>query len=400
MAIQEAAGDGIRSERRQAAFLYDPRFRGAAYQVLLVVLVVWIAYVAVSNAYENLRQAQIASGFGFLTETAGFSIAQKLIPYSEVSSYGRAFLIGLLNTLLVAVIGIVFATVFGFIIGVARLSSNFVIRSLATVYVELTRNIPLLLQLFFWYFAVLASLPSPRNSIDLPFGFFLSTRGLAMPKAVLSPGWQIVLVLFLVSLVCAFVLARWARARQMRTGQQFPSFLAGFGLIVGTTFLALLVTGFPISFQVPELTGFNFSGGVGVIPEFVALLVALSIYTAGFIAEIVRAGILAVSHGQTEASYSLGLRANPTLRLVIVPQALRVIIPPLTSQYLNLTKNSSLAVAIGYPDFFQVFAGTVLNQTGQAIEVIAMTMGVYLTISLLTSAFMNWYNRRVALVER
>ena len=401
MAVRDmAAPDLADRELPRASILYDPKVRGAVYQIALLLLILWMAYGAVTNAYENLRQQQIASGFSFLNETAGFSVSQALIPYSEVSSYGRAFFVGLLNTLLVAALGIFFATVIGFIIGVSRLSSNWIIRALATAYVELIRNIPLLLQLFFWYFAVLASLPNPRNSVDLPLGFFLNTRGLAIPSPSLSPGWQIVVVLFLAAAVGALLLGRWARARQMRTGQQFPSILAGLGLIIGVTALALVATGFPVSFQIPELRGFNFVGGVALQPELVALLIGLSVYTASFIAEIVRAGILAVSHGQTEAAYSLGLRANPTLRLVVVPQALRVIIPPLTSQYLNLTKNSSLAVAIGYPDLFQVFAGTVLNQTGQAIEVIAITMAVYLTLSLLTSAFMNWYNRRVALVER
>ena len=400
MAVQDSAERYVPSEQPRASFLYNPRVRGLAWQIVLTLLVLWVAYAAATNAYENLRQQQIASGFGFLDEVAGFSISQALIPYTSVSSYGRAFIVGLLNTLLVAAIGIVFATLIGFIVGIARLSTNWVIRSLATCYVELIRNIPLLLQLFFWYFAVLASLPSPRNSLDLPFGFFLNTRGLSMPTPVLLPGWRVVVILFLAAVIGAILLGRWSYARQMRTGQQFPSFFAGLGLIVGVTIVALLVTGIPIRFEVPVLQGFNFVGGVAILPELVALLLALSIYTAAFIAEIVRAGILAVSHGQTEAAYSLGLQANPTLRLVVIPQALRVIIPPLTSQYLNLTKNSSLAVAIGYPDLFQVFAGTVLNQTGQAIEVIAITMAVYLTISLTTSAAMNWYNRRIALVER
>ncbi len=384
----------------RVAWYNDPRIRGLIYQALLVAVVAFLLYEAISNAAENLRRANIASGFGFLNATAGFSINQKLIEYSETSTYGRAFLVGLLNTLIVAAIGILLATILGFIIGIARLSRNFIINRMAYVYVEVVRNLPLLLQLLFWYNAVLTPLPAPRNSIELPGGIFLNNRGIVMPTPVLESAMAIVAAVFLAGVVTAFAYRSWARRRQLETGMQYPVFRVALLLVIGLPALALVLTGFPISFEVPELRGFNFAGGTPIYPEFFALLIGLVTYTAAFIAEIVRAGILAVSHGQTEAGAALGFRQGKILRLIVIPQAMRVIIPPLTSQYLNLTKNSSLAVAIGYPDLVQVFAGTVLNQTGQAVEVILITMGVYLTISLVTSAFMNWYNRRVALTER
>ena len=292
----------------------------------------------------------------------------------------------------------------GFLLGVARLSRNWLIAKLATVYVETFRNIPLLLQILFWYHAVLKPLPSPRGSLAISDAFFLNNRGLYVPSPIPAASFWIVLLVLAAGIVATVWIARWAKARQAATGEQFPVFRYGVGLIVGAPIVVFvlisLVAEVPLTFDLPKLTGFNFTGGVVVIPEFIAMLIALSVYTAAFIAEIVRAGIQSVSHGQTEASYALGLRPGPTLNLVIIPQALRVIIPPLTSQYLNLTKNSSLAVAIAYPDLTAVFAGTVLNQTGQAVEIIGITMAVYLSISLLTSAYMNWYNARKALVER
>ncbi|MGD9894523.1 MAG: amino acid ABC transporter permease, partial [Dehalococcoidia bacterium] len=341
----------------------------------------------------------IAGGFGFLDVTAGFGIISTLIPYSETSSYGRALVVGLLNTLLVAGMGVVLATILGTVVGIARLSNNWVISKIATVYVEILRNIPLLLQIFFWYFAVLRTVPNPRNSIEIPGSIFLNNRGLFAPRPVFESGSGIIGIAALVAIVAWFAIGSWARKRQEATGEQFPVFLTGLGLLIGLPLLAFLVSGMPVSLEFPELKGFNFIGGMKITPEFVGLLLALTAYTAAFIAEIVRAGILAVSHGQTEASHALGLRQGQNLRLVVIPQALRVIIPPLTSQYLNLTKNSSLAVAIAYPDLVSV-GGTVLNQTGQAVEVIAIWMAVYLSISLVTSAFMNWYNARIALIER
>jgi general L-amino acid transport system permease protein len=384
----------------RVAFYNDPKLRGIFYQIVLFVVVLWLGYEFVVNARDNLRAAKIATGFGFLDNTAGFSINQTLIPYTESDTYGRVFVVGLLNTLLVAVIGIVLATVLGFVVGISRLSSNWLLQRLAGGYVELIRNLPLLFQILFWYLAVLAALPGPRQSFSIFGEVFINNRGLFIPRPLYVDGFGLVAAAFLLAVVASIFLRIWARRRQEATGQQFPVFWTSLGLIVGLTFIAMAAMGFPISFEKPVLRGFNFAGGIRVIPEFVALLIALVTYTAAFIAEIVRAGILAVSHGQTEAAYSLGLRPGHTLRLVVVPQALRVIIPPLTSQYLNLTKNSSLAVGIGYPDLFAVFAGTTLNQTGQAIEIIAITMAVYLLISLITSALMNWYNARVRLVER
>jgi len=384
----------------RVAFYNDPRFRGIFYQLALFLVVLWLGYEFVSNARDNLRAARIATGLGFLDNTAGFSINQTLIPYTESDTYARVFLVGLLNTLLVAVIGIVLATILGFVVGIARLSPNWLLQRIAGAYVELIRNLPLLFQILFWYLAVLGALPGPRQSYSLFGEVFLSNRGLFIPRPLYGEGFVWVVVAFALGVIASIAVRIWARRRQQATGAQFPVLWTALGLIVGLPAVALVATGVPLGFEAPTLRGFNFVGGIRVIPEFVALLLALVTYTAAFIAEIVRAGILAVSHGQTEAAYSLGLRAGPTLRLVVIPQAMRVIIPPLTSQYLNLTKNSSLAVSIGYPDLFAVFAGTTLNQTGQAIEIIAITMAVYLVISLFTSALMNWYNARIALVER
>jgi general L-amino acid transport system permease protein len=310
------------------------------------------------------------------------------------------FLVGVLNTLLVAVIGIVLATILGFVMGVARLSTNWVIARIATLYVEVMRNLPPLFHILFWYVAVLSALPSPRRSLALDESVFLNVRGLYLPRIVAHPGAEIAGLTFALALVGALLLGWWARRRHIRTGRPFPAFRVGLALVIGLPVLALAATGFPLSIDYPVLRGFNYEGGLRLIPEFVALVAALSIYTGGFIAEIVRAGILAVDRGQTEAAYSLGLKPGQTTRLIVIPQAMRVIIPPLTSQYLNLTKNSSLAVAIGYPDLVAVFAGTSLNQTGQAIEILSITMLFYLALSILTSAAMNLYNRRMALVER
>lgn len=377
----------------------DPKVRGVVYQVALIAGLAYLVWNIIDNAARNLERQNIASGFGFMKNTAGFLPNQSLIELSAVSSYGEAFIAGLLNTLLIAVIGIVLATLVGFLMGVARLSNNWVIAKMATVYIEVIRNIPLLLQIFFWYFAVLRALPHPRQSLDLGGDFFLNNRGLFMPKPVFEDGASLILYALIAAIVGMVFLVRWAKKRQMTTGQRFPVLWTSLGMLFGLPLLAYLIAGMPISFDLPALKGFNFKGGMKVIPEFVGLLLALTVYTGAFIAEIVRAGILAVNHGQTEASYALGLRPGPTLRLVIIPQALRVIIPPLTSQYLNLTKNSSLAVAIAYPDIVSV-GGTILNQTGQAIEVIGIWMLVYLSISLITSMLMNWYNSAIALVER
>ncbi|MBV9349099.1 MAG: amino acid ABC transporter permease [Pseudolabrys sp.] len=395
------SGGVTQSRPERVPFYNDPKIRNLFYQVLLIAVVGFLVWGAATNMIENLRRARIASGFGFWYNTAGFDISQTLIEYSsQASTYGRAFWVGLLNTLLVAILGIIFATILGFIIGIARLSKNWLLARFASFYVETIRNLPLLLQLLFWYNAVLKALPDIRDSVAIWGGGYLNNRGLFLPQPLAKEGFAAVLVALAAGIGGAIIFRFWAKRRQLLTGQQAPVVLVGFGLIIVLPLIVFLLAGLPLEFAYPEKARFNIRGGVEVLPEFAALLLGLVIYTAAFIAEVVRAGILAVSHGQTEASYSLGLRPRPTLRLIIVPQAMRVIIPPLTSQYLNLTKNSTLAVAIGYPDLVQIFTGTVLNQTGQAVEVVAITMAVYLTISLTTSVAMNIFNARMALVER
>jgi general L-amino acid transport system permease protein len=385
----------------KVSFLYDPKVRSIAYQVGLCAIIVFLAYSAVRNAIDNLARAKIASGFGFWNQTAGFDISQTLIEYSaQGGTYGRAFWVGLINTLLVAAIGIVLATVVGFLVGIARLSRNWLMAKVSAGYVELIRNVPLLLQLLFWYNAVLKALPDLRDSWTLPGSIFLNNRGFFAPSPVFQPGMELVGVAFAIGVIGAFAFRYWARKRQEATGQQAPVLLVMLGLIIGLPVLAFFVAGMPATLEYPVAGRFNIRGGMEILPEFVALLIGLTLYTGAFIAEVVRAGILAVSRGQTEAAGALGLRTGPTLQLVVIPQAMRVIIPPLTNQYLNLTKNSSLAVFVGYPDLVQIFTGTVLNQTGQAVEVVMITMAVYLTISLVTSTLMNWYNSRIALVER
>jgi general L-amino acid transport system permease protein len=388
------------SAETRSRFYNNPKLRAALYQLALLAALAWLGWIFESNARANLAAQGFASGFDFLNHTAGFGVSQSLIPYQETDSYGRVFLVGLLNTLLVAGIGIVLATVLGFAIGIARLSPNWLLARLAGGYVELIRNLPLLFQILFWYLAVLGSLPLPRASYSL-FGLvYLNNRGIIVPAPVAREGAGYVLATLLLAIIAAVALHRWAVRRQELTGRPFPVLWTGLGLIVGAPLAVLIALGFPIGFEHPELRGFNFVGGLRLIPEFMALLIALSTYTAAFIAEIVRAGVLAVPRGQTEAALALGLRRGTMLRLIVVPQALRLIVPPLTSQYLNLIKNSSLAVAIGYPDLVALFAGTTLNQTNQAIEIIALTMAVYLLISLITSLLMNWYNARLRLVER
>jgi general L-amino acid transport system permease protein len=380
--------------------LLEPGFlRSALPQLLLVLAVIGFFYFVGSNTVENMRARNMAPSVGFLNETAGFDLLVSLIPYSRGSSYATAFFAGFLNTLLVAVLGIITATAIGFVVGVMRLSRNWVVRQTATIYVEVVRNVPLLLQMFIWYKMVLKALPGPRDSYDLGGMFFLSNRGLMVPRPLFEvQAWGAVAAL-VVGLVAAFVIRRRARKKQEATGVFTPTAGISVLLILGLPVVAFVLSGLPVQFEYAELKGFNFAGGITVIPEFMALYVALSIYTAAFISEIVRAGVMAVSHGQTEAAHALGLRHGFTLRLIVVPQAMRVIIPPLASQYLNLTKNSSLAVAIGYPDF--VYAGgTILNQTGQAVTIVLIWMMVYLSLSLATSGFMNWFNSRMRLVER
>jgi general L-amino acid transport system permease protein len=457
-----AVTQGQQSAR--SSIVNDPKFRSVAIQLLLVLAIGWFVWVIARNTQINLQNRNIASGFQFLWSTAGFGVNQALISYSEASSYGRALLVGFLNTLLVAGVGIVCATIVGFILGIMRLSRNWLIAKVAETYIELIRNIPLLLQIFVWYATVLKPLPAPARAPQIglpwpgggfvvmaavlgggawllrnlylrtqsvamrvvgtlllffaawtalgvvrelglstinfvPLGIFLSNRGIMFPRPVFNESMWIELAALVLGIVLSLAIATWARRRQEQTGQQFPTLEVSLGLIIGLPLLVFLAAGANATFEFPELKGFNFRGGMTLIPEFLALVIALSTYTAAFIGEIVRAGIQAVSHGQTEAAHALGVRPGVTLRLVVIPQAMRVIIPPLASQYLNLTKNSSLAVAIGYPDLVAM-GGTVLNQTGQAIEIIGIWMVVYLSLSLLTSAFMNWFNSRMRLVER
>jgi general L-amino acid transport system permease protein len=377
------------------------RFGNIALQVAIVAVVGGVIYAAIVNAAQNLAQAHVVSGFGFWNNTAGFDISQTLIGYSSsTSTFGRAFYVGLLNTLLVAGIGIVLATMLGFIIGIARLSRNWLVARLAGFYVELIRNIPLLLQLLFWYNAVLKSLPVLSGSVALPGGGLINNRGLFLPRPEFAASFGYVALALLCGLVATVALRVWGRRRQERTGEPLRILWLALILIIGLPFVVFELAGAPLSFGFPNMGRFNVMGGVEILPEFAALVLALILYTAAFIAEVVRAGVMAVSHGQTEAAQALGLRSSTTLRLVIVPQAMRVIIPPLTSQYLNLIKNSSLAVVIGYPDLVQVFTGSVLFITGQAVEVVAVTMSVYLAISLATSLLMNLYGYAIDVVER
>lgn len=379
---------------------YNPTFRSILFQVLAVAALVFFFYSIVNNALSNLESRGIATGLGFLNQEAGFGIGLSLVEYDETHTYGRTFIVGLLNTALVSILGILFATVLGFTVGIARLSNNWLVSRCAAVYIETFRNIPLLLQIFFWYFAVLQALPSPRQSLSLGESVFLNVRGLFFPGPIFEEGSNLIGMAVIIAIVFIIFLSKWAKNKQTLTGQQTPLLRYSLLALIGLPTMAYFISGMPITIEYPELKGFNFKGGISIIPELAALVVALSVYTASFIAEIVRSGINAVSHGQTEAAMALGLPRNKTLKLVVIPQAMRIIIPPLTSQYLNLTKNSSLAMAIGYPDLVSVFAGTTLNQTGQAIEIITMTMAVYLTLSLLTSFLMNIYNSKVALVER
>lgn len=384
-------------------FWRDPEKRALVWQALLILAVAALVWGVAHNTATNMAARGLASGFGFLDVRAGFDIiATPFVPYGGDATYLDVFLVGLVNTLIVAVIGCALAVALGFVVGIARLSGNWLVAKLATFYIELFRNIPLLLQLLFWYVAVLQPLPGPRELHEAGDSVFFSinNRGLIFADPVAQPGFRYVVWAALAGVAATLAVRAWARVRQVRTGEQFPVLLTGIALIAGLPALVFLILERPIELVPAEMSRFALRGGVTIIPELVALLLALVIYTAAFIAEIVRAGIESVGHGQSEAASALGLRPNLRMRLVVVPQALRVIVPPLTSQFLNLTKNSSLATAIAYPDLFAVFAGTTLNQTGQAVEVMAMTLLVYLTLSLLTSGFMNWYNSRIKLVER
>ena len=398
--MRRRSGKGAAEAPPLAAVIYNPKVRSALYQLVLVLVLVWLGYQFALNAAANLGARNIASGLGFFHNTAGFGINFSPIAYDESDTYGRAFLVGLLNTLLVSGVGIVLATLLGFMVGIGRLSSNWLVARIAGGYVELIRNLPLLFQILFWYLAVLGTLPGPRQSLAIFSTIFINNRGFFVPSFRLEEGFVYVWAALVLGVLATIALGLWARRVRERTGRMIPILWKAAALILGLPLATFLAAGLPIEVDPPHIQGFNFVGGTRIIPEFVALLIALTTYTASFIAEVVRAGILAVPRGQSEAGLALGLRRGQLLRLVLIPQALRIIVPPLTNQYLNLTKNSSLAVAIGYPDLFAVFAGTTLNQTGQAIEIIAITMAVYLSLSLATSVLMNWYNSRVRLVDR
>ena len=380
-------------------FYNDPKKRAILFQIVTLLMVGLLSYYLISNTMTNLEKQSIATGFGFLEKEAAFEIGESPLRYSAADTYGRALLVGFLNTLIVSFVGIIITVILGTLIGIARLSSNWLISKLAAAYIEVFQDIPVLLQLFFWYAFFYNVLPSPRQALNPIMGVFLSNRGLVFSVPEADPVYKYMAIAVVLAGVVIYFLRRWARERQARTGQPFPIFRVSLALVIGLPLVTWAIGGAPTAMNVPVLKGFNFIGGTNISPEFTALLLGLILYTAAFVAEVVRAGIQSVSKGQTEAAMSLGLRPSRVLNLVILPQALRVIIPPLTSQMLNLTKNSSLAVAIGYPDFVSV-AGTTINQTGQAIEGVALMMIVYLTLSLLTSAFMNWYNKKMALVER
>jgi general L-amino acid transport system permease protein len=381
--------------------IYNPKFRRVFYQALLLVVIVAFFAALVSNVIDNLARNRITSGFGFLDSVAGFDISQTLIPYSvATSTYMRAFWVGLLNTLLVSILGIILATMLGFAIGIARLSSNWLVAKVAGGYVEIIRNIPLLLQLLFWYNSLIAFLPDIRESLLLPGGGFLNRRGLFLAKPAFDATAVPVVVVTVLVIAAALALHLHSRKKREQTGVGIPMLPLAMAGLFAVPVVVLFASNMQVEWTYPTLSRFNVGGGIEILPEFVALLFGLVIYTAAFIAEVVRAGLMSVSRGQIEAAAALGLRRRASLKLVIIPQAKRVIVPPLTNQYLNLTKNSTLAVAIGYPDFVQIFTGTVLTQTGQAIEIVAMTLSVYLVLSLVIAVGMNWYQSRVVEVQR
>lgn len=376
----------------------DPAIRSIIYQVMILGVVGLGVWYLVTNTLHNLAIRNITTGFSFLNREAGFAIGESLIEYEPADTYGRAIWVGILNTLKVSVVGIIAATFFGTLLGIARLSKNWLLSHVASAYVEVMRNIPLLLQLFFWYAIITESMPGPKQALNPISGVFISNRGFKLPSLQGDALDWIIAGLGL-AIIAIVLLGHWARKRQEATGNIFPLIRVAVLLLVAFPVIAWLISGGSLTLEKPELKGFNFVGGLNMSPEFSALLLGLIVYTAAFVAEVVRSGIQSVGQGQWEAAEALGLPRSRMLRLVILPQALRVIIPPMTSQYLNLTKNSSLAVAIGYPDIVSV-VNTTLNQTGQAIEGILIIMAAYLTVSLSISIFMNWYNKRIALVER
>ncbi|MEA3513471.1 MAG: amino acid ABC transporter permease [Campylobacterota bacterium] len=383
------------------SILNNQKFRGIFFQLLTVIGLVAFLWYITTNLFTNIEQRGITTGFDFFNQTAGFGIAESPIPYSDsTSTYLDAFYVGILNTLMVSFVGIFFASIIGVVVGVARLSKNFIIAKLSLWYIEFFRNIPILLQILFWYNIVLAALPSPRQSLDLGLNMFLNNRGFYVPKPILESGFIFVTISFVIAIAVVYYLRKWAIKRFDDTGEEFPLIRASLGILILLPLITYFVAGSPMTLDNPALRGFNFGGGMSYSPEFLALTFALSIYTATYIAEAIRSGIEAVPVGQKEAASSLGLSSYKSLKLVVLPQAIRISIPPIINQYLNLTKNSSLATAIGYPELVTVFAGTCLNQTGQAIEIILITMAVYLTISLFISLILNIINKKMEIKGR
>ena len=374
--------------------LFDEKSRSLLVQAFVIGFFAIFIYLLVQQTATNLDKRGISSGFDFLSMSAGYDISIRLIPFTSEDTHLRAYFVGLLNTLMIAVCGCFLATILGFIVGVIRLSSNWLFRNIAYVYVEFTRNVPVLLQIVLYY-SILLHLPKIKQAIVLFEGFYLTNRGLYSPLPIIKDGFSIVLASFIIAIVLSIFIKKNLKRKQEQTGKQYPIFLINSALIIFTPIIFYYIMGMPIEFEIPVLKGFNFKGGMVIRPEFIGMLLGLSIYTAAFISETVRSGIISVSKGQREASQALGLKNNLVMRLIIIPQALRVIIPPLTSQYLNLTKNSSLGIAIGYADLVHGFGGISLNQTGRAIEIMGMVMLTYLTISLIISLFMNIYNKSV-----
>lgn len=383
---------------------YNAKFRRIFFQVLAVIILVGFAAFIYHNTSTNLKRLNIAPGFEFMGEIAGFMPTTKGMNLTgfdlNKSTHGDVYVVGMVNTLMVAVLGIILTTIVGFVMGILRLSNNIIISFISSAYVEGMRNIPILLWILIWYFAVLLSGPSVKKSIDIFDTIFINKRYIAVPEPWFGDGSWMLFAALIISVILIYLVNRWSKVRQDVTGEKFPVFWASLGILILLQAIALILAGFPVEWEMPRLKGFNFVGGIQVISTYMAVVLALTFYTGAYIAEIVRAGILSVSSGQIDAARAVGLSSWQIMRLVIIPQALRVIIPPLATQYMGLTKNSSLAVAVGYMDLVNAFAGVSLMQTGNALEIIMLTMLFYASVSLIISMFMNWFNRRVAIVER
>jgi len=386
--------------RSNLNFFSDERFRSIFFQTLVVGLFALGIFFIVQTTAYNLEKRNIATGWRFLSDPAGFDISfSPFLEFKSTDTHLKVYFVGVLNTLLVSITGCVAATILGFLVGIIRLSSNWLLSRISYIYVEFTRNVPLLLQIILWY-SILIQLPRVKQSLQILDVFYISNRGLYSPRPIFESGFTYIFIAIILALISSFFIRRWAKKRQDSTGEQYPVLYTSFGLIFIIPLILFFILGSPMSFEYAEMKGFNFKGGLVIRPEFIAMFLALSIYTAAFISETVRAGILSVTKGQREASAALGLKQSWIMRLIIIPQALRVIVPPLTSQYLNLTKNSSLGIAVGYADLVHGFGGISLNQTGQAIECMVIVMATYLTISLTISFFMNIYNRSIQFKEK